>query len=74
MYQALEKSRDYDFTLETLRIVKTNLDEERVREGLKPLKGDNSDFENENRDKNTSKQNEETIYSDDPEYNEVVKT
>ena len=67
MYQALEKSRDYDFTLETLGIVKTNINEERVREGLKPLKGDNSDFENEKRDKNTSKQNEETIYSDDPE-------
>ena len=73
MYQALEKSRDYDFTLETLGIVKASLDEERVREGLKPVRGDDSDFGYDKNDKPAAKHKEEVIYSDDSEYNEVVK-
>lgn len=73
MYQAFEKSQDYDFTMEILGTIKTNLDPERIKEGVKPLRQENSDNDDNNDEYSAMRQKEEVVYSDDPEYNEVVK-
>ena len=76
MYEAYKKMQDYDFTLEELGVIATNLDDERVREGLKPRNQDESDGHGSGDEKDAEKsasQNGEIKYSDDPEYNEVVK-
>ena len=81
MYEATKRMQDYDFTLEELGIISYNLDEERVREGLSPKTEANSDINlsgdelSNNMAKPTSHHiDEDDIkYSDDPEYNEVVR-
>lgn len=45
MYQALIKMQDYDFTLESLGIVKGNIDEEKAREGVRIRNEEDSDID-----------------------------
>jgi hypothetical protein len=80
MYESYKKMQDYDFTMLDLGIVTGNIDEERVREGLKPKAEEESDAngsgddQGHHNDKNGShKDNDSIKYSDDPEYNEVAK-
>jgi hypothetical protein len=80
-HQALNKSQDYDFTLSELGIVKTDLEEEKVREGLRIKTEEDSDVdvsgdETKNfmtRPNLKGASTEEIKYSDYPEYNELVK-
>lgn len=80
-HQALNKSQDYDFTLNELGVVKTDLEEEKVKEGMRIKTEEDSDVDvSGDETKNfMAKPNlkrpstEEVKYSDDSEYNELVK-
>lgn len=82
MYEAIRKMQDYDFTLSELEIVTGSLDTERAIEGLQPRDeaGSELNVTGDEMDNYISKptppsrQGEEIKYSDDPEYDEVVKT
>jgi hypothetical protein len=81
MYQAIRKMQDYDFTLESLGVVGGNLDEEKLKEGLKPRNEEDSELNVSGDEganymaKPTPKRYSEdnTRYSDDGDYNEVVR-
>lgn len=82
-HQALNKMQDYDFTLQVLGVIQTDLDEEKIKEGLHAKKEEESDIDDsgdETKNFMTRKSakgihlnTEEQKYSDDHDYNQLVR-
>ena len=83
MYQAIEKMQDYDFTFESMGVIKGNLDEEKIMEGVKTrneeesdidITGDqNSEYVVSRKSKAGESYDEDIKYSEDLEYNKIVQ-
>jgi hypothetical protein len=83
MYQAIERMQDYDFTLHTLGVITGDLKEEKLKEGLVVREEHESDVDisvddpsgqiSGEHDRSHKEDREQVIYSDDPEYNNIVE-